>query len=63
MCGIAGFIGIDVPEAEAVTRLEAMATAMQRRGPDDEGLFFDASSGVGLCHRRLAIIDLSPSGH
>ena len=62
MCGIAGFIGT-LPETEAVPRLKAMAAAMQRRGPDDEGVYFDANAGVGLCHRRLAIIDLTPSGH
>jgi asparagine synthase (glutamine-hydrolysing) len=38
-----------------------MAAAQTHRGPDDGGLFQDAR--VVLGHRRLAIIDLSPTGH
>jgi asparagine synthase (glutamine-hydrolysing) len=37
-----------------------MIDVMAYRGPDDEGIFTDRN--VGLGHRRLAIIDLSPSG-
>lgn len=41
-----------------------MATAaMSHRGPDDSGVFADAEAGVGLGHRRLSILDLSPLGH
>ena len=58
MCGIAGFSG----EFEQGL-LERMAMAMAHRGPDDAGQWFDASNGVGLAHRRLSIIDLSPRGH
>ena len=38
-----------------------MLDALQRRGPDDEGVWVEAQ--VALGHRRLAIIDLSPAGH
>lgn len=38
-----------------------MTCAITRRGPDDEGIFHQ--DGVGLGHRRLSIIDLSPLGH
>jgi len=31
--------------------------------PDDSGVFYDDSTGVGLVHRRLSILDLSPAGH
>lgn len=34
---------------------------MSHRGPDDSGTWF--GPGVGLCHRRLSIIDLSSTGH
>jgi len=38
-----------------------MTDAMAHRGPDGEGFYID--SFIGLGHRRLAIIDLSPLGH
>lgn len=64
MCGIAGLID---PKGAAPDALEAagrrMARALQRRGPDDEGVWIEAQSGVALAHRRLSIIDLSPLGH
>jgi len=38
-----------------------MTDVMAHRGPDGEGFYTD--SFVGLGHRRLAILDLSPAGH
>lgn len=43
--------------------LSAMAGSLAHRGPDNHGLWYDAEVGVGLSHARLAIIDLSPTGH
>lgn len=43
--------------------LERMSVAIGHRGPDDHGLHVDADHGVGLAHRRLAILDPSPAGH
>ncbi len=40
-----------------------MSDAASHRGPDDSGLWIDAANRVGLAHRRLSIIDLSPAGH
>ena len=40
-----------------------MATAIAHRGPDDQGIWIDADAGLGLAHRRLSIVDLSPHGH
>lgn len=37
--------------------------AMTHRGPDDAGEWWSADGRVGLAHRRLSIIDLSPAGH
>lgn len=36
---------------------------MSHRGPDDAGEWWSSDGRVGLAHRRLSIIDLSPSGH
>lgn len=58
MCGIAGYAGTHRPDL-----LEPMCGAMAHRGPDDAGTWHDAEAGVGLGHRRLSIIDLSPAGH
>jgi asparagine synthase (glutamine-hydrolysing) len=40
-----------------------MIAPLVHRGPDDSGVWSDAASGVALGFRRLAIVDLSPSGH
>jgi len=60
MCGIAGIVHLDAEPVSAVL-LKRMADAIAHRGPDGEGVYVD--HGVGLAHRRLAIIDLSPAGH
>lgn len=57
MCGIAGFVG-DYPES----LLSAMNASLVHRGPDDYGELFDPEKRLGLAHRRLSIIDLSPRG-
>ncbi len=59
MCGITGIYHRDGrPVARAL--LKRMADTIQHRGPDDEGYYTDGPVGFG--HRRLAIIDLSPTG-
>lgn len=39
-----------------------MTDSLIHRGPDDSGVWVDVDSGVGLGHRRLSILDLSPLG-
>jgi glucosamine 6-phosphate synthetase-like amidotransferase/phosphosugar isomerase protein len=56
ICGIVRFDGAIVSPAP----VQAMMTSLAHRGRDDEGMWLDR--GVGLGHRRLAIIDLS-GGH
>lgn len=65
MCGIAGIIGLaqQSPLSNLSGRLEAMAAAMQHRGPDDQGIYISPDDRVGFTTRRLAIRDLSPCGH
>ncbi|MBL8080144.1 MAG: asparagine synthase (glutamine-hydrolyzing) [Anaerolineales bacterium] len=41
--------------------LKRMTDVIAHRGPDGEGFY--TNGPIGLGHRRLAIIDLSPSGH
>ena len=56
MCGIGGVLHQDgAPVSEDILR--GMAAAMAHRGPDGEGVFVD--KGLGLAHRRLAVIDLT----
>jgi asparagine synthase (glutamine-hydrolysing) len=57
VCGIAGYFGAGSGE-----RLALANRRQAHRGPDGEGMWFDRECGVGLAHRRLAIIDLSPAG-
>lgn len=59
MCGIAGIAG-DIHPAQAAAGVRAMMSALERRGPDGEGLH--AWPGAVLGHRRLAIFDLSEAG-
>jgi len=59
MCGIAGIFSNGEPDARL---LEAMRQSLHHRGPDAGGVWRDAEAGIGLSHRRLAIVDLSPHG-
>ncbi len=59
MCGIAGVVTRpDVLPDEGLIR--RMIASIAHRGPDGEGVW--VRPGIGLGHRRLAILDLSPSG-
>lgn len=64
MCGIAGIIGrLDEHNRAALRR---MNDAMVHRGPDAGDVWFSEPDtrgwGALLAHRRLSILDLSPSG-
>ena len=60
MCGIAGHVGPEPPDAYEQT-VRAMVQALVRRGPDSEGVAKWPNAVLG--HRRLAILDLSEAGH
>lgn len=60
MCGIVGKVHFDPEHPVDPQQVRTMADSVRHRGPDDEGIWTDRN--VGLGHRRLSIIDLSPSG-
>jgi asparagine synthase (glutamine-hydrolysing) len=59
MCGFVGCV--DTGGTVDAGLLATMRDRLAHRGPDDSGLWTER--GVGLGHRRLSIIDLSPAGH
>lgn len=61
MCGLSGFLS--KREGLSTQTLEAMHAAIAHRGPDSTGVWNDPDAGIGMVHRRLAVVDLSPSGH
>ncbi len=60
MCGIAGIINTN-GHPVSPRLLQGMTDAISHRGPDGEGHWIEGDVGIG--HRRLAILDLSPAGH
>ena len=60
MCGIAGIVNLNNRAASPVI-LKKMTNAISHRGPDGEGHWIE--DNIGLGHRRLSIIDVSPAGH
>jgi asparagine synthase (glutamine-hydrolysing) len=59
MCGIVGLI--HARSKVDATMVEAAARTLRERGPDDSGVW--AADHVAFGHQRLAIIDLTSSGH
>lgn len=59
MCGIVGIV--DSRSSVSPEQIRFAADLLLRRGPDDSGVW--TRENVGLGHRRLAVIDLSPAGH
>lgn len=63
MCGISGFLGGVTAQGGDEALLTRMANTLFQRGPDDGGAWCNSAQRIGLGHRRLAIVDLSPAGH
>ena len=62
MCGIVGCSTL--PNSDTFSGwLNASCHILSHRGPDDSDQFLDFSSGIGLGHTRLSILDPSPLGH
>ena len=62
MCGIYGYIS--KKGATDATLFGHMGDAIRHRGPDDEGevILQTEDLSIGLGHKRLSILDLSPAG-
>jgi asparagine synthase (glutamine-hydrolysing) len=59
MCGIVGIFNLN-GEPFALNNLKRMVETIAHRGPDGDGYFVD--NQIGLAHKRLAILDISPKG-
>ena len=57
MCGIAGILEAREGSRPTASIVRQMTEALRHRGPDGEG--FHAEAGLGLGHRRLAIVDVA----
>lgn len=64
MCGLVGVWRARPGWSEGLLKdtVDAMADAIRHRGPDGSGVWCDPEQEIGLGHRRLAIVDLSPLG-
>lgn len=63
MCGVAGIYAYHYAANPVdVAELRAIRDHMAPRGPDGAADWIGANGRVGLGHRRLAVIDLSPLG-
>jgi asparagine synthase (glutamine-hydrolysing) len=60
MCGICGLWRFDGAPV-STQAIAAMSDRLAHRGPDGAGIHLDVALGLG--HRRLAILDMSPTGH
>jgi len=60
MCGILALYNLDGTPVDP-DLLRHLRDVMTHRGPDDAGMYTDGPLGLG--HRRLSIVDLTPSGH
>ena len=60
MCAVVGLFPPDRRAIPDLPSLRRMADALRHRGPDGQG--FHVEPGIGLGHRRLAIVDLE-GGH
>ncbi len=60
MCGIVGIVSRE-EEIANKNLLYQSASLLHRRGPDDSGIWTE--NGVGFAHRRLSVLDVSPTGH
>jgi asparagine synthase (glutamine-hydrolysing) len=67
MCGISGMLNTgrsgEAGAAEAINAVRGMSATLVHRGPDSDGVWYDAEQGICLGFRRLSILDVSPRGN
>jgi len=65
MCGITGYLSKNnnLSHDHLSHTIESMTQSLAHRGPDNRGVWVDANDQICLGHSRLAIIDLSETGH
>ena len=56
MCGITGMVHMEQDLRKQETLLRQMQATLNRRGPDQEGIFLEEH--CALAHTRLAVIDV-----
>lgn len=61
MCGIAGLVYEGTSSQAAASAVRRMISLQRHRGPDGEGFYNAPHASLGHC--RLAIIDLTATGH
>ena len=62
MCGIAGIIKFNSQKV-SVEELEHFSEVISHRGPDSSGYKLFEDGKIGLAHKRLTILDSSPSAN
>jgi asparagine synthase (glutamine-hydrolysing) len=62
MCGIAGIWHLNKRKLSK-EKLQCFTNSLSHRGPDDGSYWIDNNGTLGLGHRRLSILDLSPAGN
>ena len=60
MCGILGYISKKSIDKQS---LQIATNAIQHRGPDAQGFFYNDENTVAFAHRRLSILDLSSAAN
>ncbi|RMH34360.1 MAG: asparagine synthase (glutamine-hydrolyzing) [Nitrospirae bacterium] len=63
MCGIGGVYLAPGQDLDRRGCLDSMLHIQRHRGPDAEGIWISKDGRLGLCHNRLAIVDLTEAGN
>ena len=63
MCGLVGFFGRNLTHTDLRQVTHEVLGVLTHRGPDDEGVWIEENCQLALGHKRLSVLDLSPSGH